>query len=261
MHAEETPKFHKYHDYSGCWIWYQDALFDWREEQQGARGNRREASLGVCPSGGCGSRYLPVIREHKEDICRAIQGDPHMAALDKSLEIRFFYQPKPNGEAGAILAAAEWLENNPFVVHYPDNIIAEPPGVLAELIKKQADWQTDMVLLTRLLDHAQAGFCGLEPLKDGLYQLNSDETPSEFTHGLRSTGIYVATPYFLQSCRELLQASMVGEIKDRDVRRHMLAKGHKTYGVDLSAKVMDVGNPSGYQGARQYFSEGKRLIS
>jgi len=56
--------------------------------------------------------------------------------LTRFLKIRFFYQPKPNGEGGAILAGSEWLENNPFVVDYSDNIIAEPHGALAELIKK-----------------------------------------------------------------------------------------------------------------------------
>ena len=187
-----------------------------------------------------------VLRKDKNDILRMVQGDPRLSPIRREMDIEFFYQSKPTGEAGAIQAAAAWLGNGPFVVHYPDNIIAEHPGTLARLIERQAITDTDLVLLTPMLDHAQAPPCGLRSVGSGLYQLIPDETPLEFPYGLRPTGIYIATNRFLATCQELLSRKNSVEVKDREVRGRMVDQGHLIHGVDLSAKVMDIGNPGGY---------------
>lgn len=188
-----------------------------------------------------------VIRKGKEDIARTVQYDPRLSFLRKKIDIDIFYQATPTGEAGAIQTAATWLGDEPFVVHYPDNIIAEPPGTVAELIQRQEMSGTELVLLTAVLDHAQAAPCGLVPLGNDRYQLIPDETPPEFPYGLRPTGIYIATHRFLEACRELLLKNGSDEVKDRQVRCHLADESHAVQGMDLSAKVLDIGNPDGYR--------------
>lgn len=194
-----------------------------------------------------------VIRKGKEDIVEVIHNDLWLASVMNALEINFFYQPKPNGEIGAILVAEKWLGKDPFVVHYPDNIIAKPKGALATLVSRQATLQKDMVLLTKRLPHAQAAPCGLEILDNRLYRLKPEDLKSDSSFGLRPTGIYVATRYFLESCRELDYASGAGEIKDQQVRCHMMNSGHLTLGLDLRTLVIDVGNPDGYKYAKKEY--------
>lgn len=186
-----------------------------------------------------------IIRPGKEDIVRLVQDDPRLASIRSSLDIRFFEQDSPTGEAGAILSAAAWIGTEPFVVHYPDNIIVQPQGVVAELTTRFIEVGTDLVLLTSMLEHAQAAPCGLEEVGSGLYKLSS-EAPAGFVYGLRPTGIYIATPDFLEYGLELKEKGQAGEIKDRDVRRCLAEKVIPIHGLDLGAKVLDIGNPGGY---------------
>lgn len=188
-----------------------------------------------------------VIRKGKEDIVGMVRDDPRLSSIRQQIDIEIFYQAKPTGEAGAIQTAAGWLGNDPFAVHYPDNIIAEPPGTLAELTKRQQKTGMELVLLTKMLDYAQASPCGLRPLGKNVYQLIPNETPPQFPYGLRPTGIYIATRRFLAACQDLLPRNRSGEVKDRDVRSHLVNHGHMIHGVNLSATVLDIGNPEGYQ--------------
>lgn len=190
-----------------------------------------------------------IIRKGKEEIIEAVRSDPCLVSIAKNLDIDFFYQTRANGEAGAIWAAAQWIGDASFAVYYPDNVIADQPSVLAELVARQSDLQKDLVLLTRHLDHVQAPPCGLEAVSNNLYCLNTLEKPLDFPYGLRPTGIYIATSYFLRACGDLMKTSNSGEIKDRDVRYRMYIVGYKTYGVDLDADVLDIGNYEGYSAA------------
>jgi hypothetical protein len=45
----------------------------------------------------------------------------------------------------------------------------------------------------------------------------------------------------------LLLKNRSGEVKDREVRNYLVNRGHVIHGVDLSANVLDIGNPEGYQ--------------
>jgi UTP-glucose-1-phosphate uridylyltransferase len=191
-----------------------------------------------------------VIRQGKDDIVRTVQDDTRLSPIREKIDIDIFYQARPTGEAGAIHTAAAWLGSDPFVVHYPDNIIAGPPGTLAELIERQGRSGLDLVLLTAMLDHAHTPPCGLKPLGSGLYRLLPNEKPPKFPYGLRPTGIYIATHRFLAACQDLLLRKKSGEVKDRDARCHLVKQDHEIHGVDLSVKVLDIGNPGGYRLSR-----------
>jgi len=188
-----------------------------------------------------------IIRKGKEDILRFINNDSRMDSLREALQIKFFYQINPTGEVGAILTAADWIGDHSFAVHYPDNIVLNPFGILSEFLKHQAELKTDTVLLTNLLEGAQTPLCDLELVDHNLYRLTFGNSPESFSYGLRPTGVYIATPFFIRSGIELLQDGNVHEIKDMDVRRLLALKGNEVHGINLNASVLDVGNPAGYQ--------------
>lgn len=200
------------------------------------------------------SRAAVTIRQGKEDIVDVLRNNPRFSYIRRNIDIALFYQEKPTGEAGAIATAKKWIEDALFVVHYPDNIIAEPPGTMQKLIRCAEEQDSDLVLLTTQDERSQAKPCGLEPEGDGLYLMHPDQTPAEFPYGLRPTGIYVASAEFLQTCMELTEINRKGEIKDRDVMQLMKIKNRKLYGLDLSARVLDIGNPDGYGMACEYLS-------
>lgn len=190
-----------------------------------------------------------VIRKGKEDILEALHDDSRLASIGSRIDIHFFYQAEPTGEAGAIHTAAAWIGGDPFVVHYPDNIIVAPPGALSHLIARYKSIGTDLVLLTAILAHAQTPPCSLETIGGGVYRMAYDIRPDAFPHGLRPTGVYIASRHFLAACGQLLASNRSGEVKDRDIRSFLAKQGHPVHAVDLGARVMDVGNPDGYQAA------------
>jgi len=67
---------------------------------------------------------------------------------------------------------------------------------------------------------------------------------------LRPTGVYVATANFLKTCQALSESQKSGEIKDQDVRKVMAEINLITFGLDLEAEILDIGNPGGYRYAR-----------
>jgi len=188
-----------------------------------------------------------VIRPEKSDILEMVRDDIRMAPIRSRIEIQFFYQEAPTGEAGAIQTAEAWIGDAPFAVHYPDNIIVESPGTLARLIARRRAIGSDLVLLTSYREHVQAAPCGLDALGDGVFRLTPDKQPEAFPYGLRPTGIYIASRRFLSACRRLLAAHPSVEVKDRDVRGLLAGQGHPIHAADLAADVIDIGNPDGYR--------------
>lgn len=201
-----------------------------------------------------------VIRREKQDIVRVVREDRWLQRNGKHMDIRFFCQKAQTGEAGAILEAAEWIGDEPFAVHYPDNIIAHPPGTLVELISRQQAVGTEMVLLTPMLKYAQAPPCGLSPLGNRLYRLIPAQIPGTFPFGLRPCGVYIATFRFLDACRKLLQTLANGEVKDREVFAHLVETGCTVHALDLSVNVLDGGNPEGYNQAIGIFQKRTRPV-
>jgi UTP-glucose-1-phosphate uridylyltransferase len=193
-----------------------------------------------------------VIRKGKEDIVEVVQKDPRLAAIRSNMHIVFFEQKRPNGEVGAIAAATQWLGEEPFVVHYPDNIVTQPSGVIATLIAKYMELKEDIVLLTSCLDHAQAKLIDLKSLGNGFYRLCPGKNIS-FDYELRPTGIYVTGKVFLETYRQLVGEDQNNEIKDYDVRCRMAKNNSLMYGIDMSATVLDVGNVKGYRFACNVF--------
>jgi len=200
-------------------------------------------------------RTVIVIRREKQDIVRAVREDRWLQDHCGQMDIQFCYQKNQTGEAGAIMETAGWLGDEPFAVHYPDNIIAHPPGTLTELIARQQTVGTEMVMLTPMLQHVQAPPCVLSPLGNDLYRLIPDRTAETFPFGLRPCGVYIATFRFLTACRELLQTRKDGEVKDRAVFGYLIERGGTVHGLDLSVNVLDVGNPAGYGQAAKIFQK------
>jgi UTP--glucose-1-phosphate uridylyltransferase len=194
-----------------------------------------------------------ILRRGKRDVRRVLEDH-----APPGLELRFFDQPEPLGEADAVSRASEVLRDGPFVLIYPDNL-SRPPGALATVAEAFSRTGRDCLALTRVnAENAHAysgsGRVELEPAGGGLYRV-IDFLPKErlgrfMTGGgetLRACGMSGHHPHFLEYVERARRSAGAGlEISDSMARRLMLRDGIEILGVPIFGEIIDLGNPAGY---------------
>ena len=205
-----------------------------------------------------------VIRQGKEALWDFLED------LDTSCRFTFVYQDEPLGECDAVACARHLVGEEPFAVLYPDNVAANGPGALKQLLECVARFQEqggdaapDMVALSRTrpehLDAlGNAGRVDLEALDNGLFSVLAFLPKGEgrfvqrHAHELRSTGLYVTGPHFFEAIDRVRAEGFDGELTDGKVRRVMLASGRTILGCLVDFEMLDAGNPDGYELLKKY---------
>ncbi|WP_244156358.1 sugar phosphate nucleotidyltransferase [Desulfonatronospira thiodismutans] len=200
-----------------------------------------------------------VLRKGKEEIGDYIIHSKKLSWLRESLDLHFFHQQTMNGECGAILAAGEIVEHRPFIVHYPDNIILNSQGLVTNSLRKgYIELGSDLVSLVaagKCENHPSSQPMSMEHAFDEVYLLEPRMETRHFSAGLRTAGVYVASPTFLDACSVLLQKKEDKEVRDRDVHCLLAEQGHQIYGLKVKTKILDVGSPKGYLEARKLLDD------
>lgn len=209
-------------------------------------------ALDECLLAGVSSAAV-ILRRGKQEVRRVLE-----AHAPPGLELRFFDQPEPLGEADAVSRAAEVLRDGPFTLVYPDNL-SRPPGALSAVAETFSRTGRDCLALTQVKEENAHAYFGsgrvkLEAAGGGLYRI-LDFLPKQrqapFMNGsgetLRACGMSCHLPHYLEYVELARRSAGAGrEITDSMARRLMLRDGIEILGVPIFGEIIDLGNPAGY---------------
>jgi UTP--glucose-1-phosphate uridylyltransferase len=223
-----------------------------------------------------------VISPAKESIRQFLLGEPpeflapqldaHLRVLLRACEFSFFVQPSPLGVADAVSLCRDFVDNEPFALVMPDNILLDGLPVVSQMIPFFSREPRDMLGALRL-DAEQAsrfgnvGILETEAISDESKKIMSVSSfsdkissPLHIPAGesvLKNFGGSIFLPHFFDYI-EKLRPHVEGELDDVPVVQAMIEeKG--LLAVALEGNGFDVGNSAGYWAANLHI-ESKQLL-
>lgn len=134
------------------------------------------------------------------------------------LEVTFIRQDAPLGLAHAVLTAADFLGDSPFVMYLGDNLLRDGIAPLADEFRRSAP--DAMILLQHVPNPQSYGVAELE----GGRVVRLEEKPREPRSDLALVGVYMFTPAILESARAI-SPSARGELEITDAIQHLIDRG------------------------------------
>jgi UTP--glucose-1-phosphate uridylyltransferase len=223
-----------------------------------------------------------VISPAKESIRQFLLGEPpaflaprldaHLRVLLRACKFSFFVQPSPLGVADAVSLCRDFVDDEPFALVMPDNILLDGLPVVSQMIPFFSREPRDMLGALRL-DAGQAsrfGNVGIleteaisgESKKFVNVSSFSDKisNPLQIPAGesvLKNFGGSIFLPHFFHYI-EKLRPDIEGELDDVPVVQAIIQeKG--LLAVALEGNGFDVGNSAGYWAANLHI-ESKQLL-
>ena len=223
-----------------------------------------------------------VISPAKESIRQFLLGEPpeflapqldaHLRVLLRACEFSFFVQPSPIGIADAVSLCRDFVDNEPFALVMPDNILLDGLPVVSQMIPFFSREPRDMLGALRLEAEQASRFGNVGVLETGAI---SDENkkimsvrrfsdkisgPLQIPSGesvLKNFGGSIFLPHFFDYI-EKLRPHIEGELDDVPVVQAIIEeKG--LLAVALEGNGFDVGNSAGYWAANLHI-ESKQLL-
>jgi glucose-1-phosphate thymidylyltransferase len=149
-------------------------------------------------------------------------------------EITYIVQDKPAGLAHAVLTAAEFLGESPFVMYLGDNLLADGlRGLVATFRESEPD---ALILLTPVSDPSSYGVAEL----DGDEVVRLVEKPKDPPSNLALVGVYLFTPLILDAARSL-KPSGRGEYEITEAIQKLIEDGRKVQSEVVSGWWKDTG--------------------
>jgi len=163
-----------------------------------------------------GLRDVGIIVGDTEEEIREAVGDGSRWGM----RITYIRQEAPLGLAHAVLTAADFLSDTPFVMYLGDNLIKE--GITAfvdEFRNKEVD---ALILLARVPDPQRFGVARLE----GNRVVELVEKPKEPPSDLALVGAYMFRPVILEAARAI-RPSWRNELEITDAIQHLIDNGYR----------------------------------
>ena len=223
-----------------------------------------------------------VISPAKESIRQFLMGEPpeflapqldaHLRVLLRACKFSFFVQPSPLGVADAVSLCRDFVDDQPFALVMPDNILLDGLPVVSQMIPFFSREPRDMLGALRL-EAEQAsrfgdvGILETEAISDESERLVSVSSfsdkissPLHIPAGesvLKNFGGSIFLPHFFDYI-EKLRPHIEGEVDDVPVVQAMI-KEKGLLAVALEGNGFDVGNSAGYWAANLHI-ESKQLL-
>jgi UTP--glucose-1-phosphate uridylyltransferase len=191
-------------------------------------------------------KYLKRMGKLPEDleVLRRILSDVHL---------EFVYQPLPKGFGDAVRRAAEFVGDDPFVLHAGDGLILNGRQVYAGLIEAFLKTQASGMLLTRLVNNPTryGVVSGRFEVVNGSRVFRVDgvvEKPSNPPSNMALVAVYVFDHTIMDALRATT-AGQTGEVELTDGIMHLITRSGRVYALELDEvkyKWLSVGTPEGY---------------
>ncbi len=223
-----------------------------------------------------------VISPAKESIRQFLMGeqpeflapqlDAHLRVLLRACKFSFFVQPSPLGLADAVSLCRDFVDDEPFALVMPDNILLDGLPVVSQMIPFFSREPRDMLGALRL-EAEQAsrfgnvGILETEAISDESKRIVSvsrfsdkNSSPLHIPAGdsvLKNFGGGIFLPHFFDYI-EKLRPHIEGELDDVPVVQAII-KEKGLLAVALEGNGFDVGNSAGYWAANLHV-ESKQLL-
>jgi UTP--glucose-1-phosphate uridylyltransferase len=223
-----------------------------------------------------------VISPAKESIRQFLMGEPpeflapqldaHLRVLLRACKFSFFVQPSPLGVADAVSLCRDFIDDEPFALVMPDNILLDGLPVVSQMIPFFSREPRDILGAVRLETEqasrfGNVGILETEAISDESKKLLrvrhfSDKVsdPLHIPAGdrvLKNFGGGIFLPHFFDYI-EKLRPHIEGELDDVPVVQAII-KEKGLLAVTLEGSGFDVGNSAGYWAANLH-SESKQLL-
>lgn len=177
-------------------------------------------------------------------------------------KISVAYQPEPLGNGHAILMAKEFLNDEPFVVVWGDDIFESRQPRIKQLIDTHNQHGGSVLALVESQHEAsfpeycrRYGCVGGERVTDSVHRIHTiieKPDPAEAPSNLFSVGGYVFTPTILDILAET-KPGKSGEIWLADAATELL-KREPIFGRVIDGTYWDIGNKLGFLKANVHFA-------
>lgn len=223
-----------------------------------------------------------VISPAKESIRQFLLGEPpeflapqldaHLRVLLRACTFSFFVQPSPLGVADAVSLCRDFVDDEPFALVMPDNILLDGLPVVSQMIPFFSRKPRDMLGALRLETEqasrfGNVGILETEEISDESSKIArvsrfSDKlnSPLHIPAGesvLKNFGGSIFLPHFFDYIEEL-RPNIEGELDDVPVVQAMI-KEEGLWAVALGGNGFDVGNSAGYWAANLH-AESKQFL-
>lgn len=178
-----------------------------------------------------------------------------MQTLSKMIRIVSVRQPHPLGLGHAVLCAKNIIEDEPFAVLLPDDLIVSKRPCIGQLSDVFNEFGKPVIAIQRVPDNDIMHYGIIRPrtLREGLHEiLDMVEKPSleQAYSNLAIIGRYVLPPEIFRALEET-PPGKGGEIQLTDAIRRMLGRG-SVLGLEYEGKRFDAGNKPGFVKANIY---------
>jgi UTP--glucose-1-phosphate uridylyltransferase len=223
-----------------------------------------------------------VVSPAKESIRQFLLGEPpeflapqldaHLRVLLRACKFSFFVQQSPLGVADAVSLCRDFIDDEPFALVMPDNILLDGLPVVSQMIPFFSREPLDMLGALRL-EAEQAsrfgnvGILETEAISDESKKIVSvrrfsdkNSSPLHIPAGdsvLKNFGGSIFLPHFFDYI-EKVRAHIEGELDDVPVVQAII-KEKGLLAVALEGDGFDVGNSAGYWAANLHI-ERKQLL-
>jgi UTP--glucose-1-phosphate uridylyltransferase len=192
---------------------------------------------------------LFLEKKNKPDLLHLVK------ALSGMVRIVSIRQPYPMGLGHAILCAKTLVNNEPFAVLLPDDLIISRTPCIAQLIDVYEKYQKPVVAIQRVPEDevSSYGIIEAQGLADGLHSildLVEKPLPQDAPSNLAVIGRYILPPQLFSEL-ENTYAGVGGEIQLTDALKALLSTT-SILGLEYEGKRFDAGNRAGFIKANLY---------
>ena len=186
---------------------------------------------------------LFLERKNKTDLLHMMR---QLSGMVRIVSVRQSY---PMGLGHAILCAESLINNEPFAVLLPDDLIISATPCIAQLLAIYDEYETPVIAVQAVPDESvtQYGIIKPEPVRDRLHRIKDMiEKPglSEAPSNLAIIGRYVLPAEIFPLLRQTA-AGAGGEIQLTDAIRLLLAR-MPVFGLEYEGIRFDAGNKAGF---------------
>lgn len=195
-------------------------------------------------------KFLKLLRTKKRDDIF-----DEMAALPKLARFHYVYQYVAKGDGDALLQAEGYVENEPFLVLFGDDIVQNPIPAAKQLIDH---FTGEAILAVTPIDKKDSQKYGM--IKSGtekgrlheIDQLVEKPHPQKAPSDLGIIGKYVCPPSIFQALHESKSHTADGELRliDGFIR---LKEKETLHALRIEGKRFDTGHPEGLLEANKAF--------
>ena len=195
----------------------------------------------------------PVQNQIRKHIKKSI-------LLENSVQLHFAIQEKPLGLGNAILVTKEFIEQDPFVIILPDDLIFAQKAITLSMINYFNHFNSNIIAVREVQNELINQF-GIVEIKENLLKDHFSPVKSmiekpklnESTSNLAIVGRYILLPSIFESL-ENTSPGANNEIQLTDAISTLLAK-QETYAFNFEGNHFDVGNPAGLIEASNFFNK------